>query len=107
MLDGKTVTREDLIEAFSDGKTLDGKDFESLISSMVMQSASDTAFDDKTMGMLTANDYQMVRTCLNANRCSCTERKPTPQVWLLIRCAIIHKTTAITQLERVWKSLIA
>jgi microcystin-dependent protein len=65
MLDGKTVTRQDLIEAFSDGKTPDGKDFESLINVMVMQSASETAFDDKTMGMLTANEYQTLKGMQN------------------------------------------
>ena len=65
MLDGKTVTRKDLIEAFSDGKTPDGKDFESLISSMVMQSASDTAFDENTMSLLTANDYQTLQGMQN------------------------------------------
>ena len=58
MLDGHTVTRDMLIEAFSDGKTPDGSDFKSLISCMIMRSANDTAFDDKTMGMLTANDHQ-------------------------------------------------
>jgi microcystin-dependent protein len=58
MLDGHTVTRDMLIEAFSDGKTPDGSDFKSLISCMIMRSANDTAFDEKTMSMLTANDHQ-------------------------------------------------
>lgn len=65
MLDSKIATKKDLIEAFSDGKMPDGKDFESFINSVVMQSGSETAFDEKTMSMLTANEYQTLKGMQN------------------------------------------
>ena len=58
MLDGKTVTRKDLIEAFSDGKTPDGLDFKSLISSFVMHQPG--GLDKELLDKLTASEHQTI-----------------------------------------------